>query len=96
LDVHGGGIVNPSENPNDLTIIHAGNKVHLKDTMDFYGYIVAPNAKIMLEQGTEYFGGLIGKEVEFKKNSHFHADQSLSLDQSLSFEGTSGRPALVR
>lgn len=90
LDIHGGGIVNPSEDPNDLTIIHAGKKVHFKKTLDFYGYIIAPNAKVKIEKRTEYFGGIIGKEVEFKKNSHFHADQSLPL------EGTSGPPALVR
>ena len=90
LEIDGSRIVNPSQNPHDLTIIHAGEQVHLKDTMSFYGYIVAPNANIEIEEGTEYFGGIIGKEVELKGDSRFHADQSLPLEE------IPGPPVLVR
>lgn len=90
FDVHGGGVINVSQNPLDLTIILPGKKVHFKNTTDFYGYILAPNAKVKFDGGGDLMGAVVGKELEFKNGSDFHADLDLPLGEM------SGTAILVR
>ena len=94
LDLHDSSIINPSQDPRDLLIVHAGlgkKKIHFKNTGDLYAYILAPGAKkVKFDKGGDLFGALIGKHVEFKDGSSFHADESFS------FSRLSGGVALVK
>lgn len=90
LDVHGGGIINQTQDPAQFTIIHAGKKFHFKGTQDLHAYILAPEAKVKIERGGDLYGAVVAKEVEFKNGSDFHADQSLPLGE------LSDAPVLVR
>ncbi len=100
LDLHDSSIVNPSKDPRDLVIVHAGlgkKKIHFKNTGDLYAYILAPGAKkVKFEKGGDLFGALIGKHVEFKGGRGGSRSSSFHADESFSFSRLSGGVALVK
>lgn len=90
IDVHDGSIINLSQDPLDLQIIHAGKKFHMKSSGDFYGTLLGPNVKAKIEKGGDFFGTMMVKETEFKDGSSFHGDSSLP------FRGVEQKVVLVQ
>jgi hypothetical protein len=80
LVVGGGGVINPSGDPHDLSIIASGDRVSWTGGSDTYGSLLAPNAQIVIGGGGDFFGAAIGLELEMTGGSHFHVDESLPFN----------------
>ncbi|MHC4066924.1 MAG: DUF7305 domain-containing protein, partial [Planctomycetota bacterium] len=79
IDAIGGGIVNATAKPANLTILCMGTQVTLNGTSDFYGSVYAPNADMVLSGDSEYYGAVVGRYVDMRGNFQFHVDESLPL-----------------
>ena len=81
--VTGEAIVNTTQNPHDLTIICAGDRVNIAGGAAFYGTILAPNADVALTGSADFYGAVIGQMVKIAGSFDFHVDESLDLVHSL-------------
>jgi len=89
-DTTGGGIVNKSASPHNLTVLSGGAAFKLGGNSSFYGEVVAPNAVVTLGSGTIFYGACIGKTLALK------GDATIHVDESLPFRVTSPPPSLVK
>lgn len=75
--VGGRGIVNETQLPKDLHVVHHGaGNVYLDGQSNFYGLVEAPHARIEATDKAEYFGALLGRELYLKGYVYFHRDES--------------------
>lgn len=72
----GGGLINKTENPNDLTIIAMGTNVDFGGSYAFYGNLIAPNAEIKLKGTADFFGAMIGRTLNLGGTGDIHVDES--------------------
>lgn len=73
----GGGIVNATQNPQDLTIYSTGGNLDITGTAGFYGAIIAPDTDVDLTGTSEFFGILVGGFVSIPGNTDIHVDETL-------------------
>jgi hypothetical protein len=79
IDAIGGGIVNDTAKPGNLTIVSLGTKVTLNGSADFYGSVYAPYADIVLSGDSDYYGAVVGRYVDMHGDFQFHVDESSPL-----------------
>ena len=58
--------INPTQDPWDLTVFRAGDKVTWNGSSDFYGSLPAPNAVVSVSGDGDFDGAVVGKELETK------------------------------
>jgi hypothetical protein len=73
----GGGFINSSQDPHDLTIYSTGSTMSLTGTAGFAGAVIAPETDITLVGDSEYYGTIIGRTVDIQGNSIVHVDESI-------------------
>ena len=67
-----------NQSPADLQFfITSTDDVLVASGSDSYGVFYAPDAKVVLESGSDIFGGVTAKEVEMKSGSNVHWDSSM-------------------
>jgi len=67
-----------NKNPSDLVfLISSKDDVLIASGSDSYGVFYAPNAKVILESGSDIFGGVTAKEIEMQSGSDVHWDSSM-------------------
>lgn len=77
----GASIITSTQDPSDFSLQISGTPagpVQLPSGSPIYGFIYAPEAKLILPSGLELFGGIIGDELEFQGPVSLHFDQLLS------------------
>lgn len=77
VDAAGGGVVNKTGNPHNLSITSAGKAFEVGGTFDFYGSVLAPNADVVVHGDAQWYGALIGGTVWMRGNAEFHVDESI-------------------
>jgi hypothetical protein len=76
----GGGVVNVSQNPRNLTIYGAGHEFKFAGGSGFYGAIVAPESDVTLLGNAEYYGVLVGRTLDMRGTSFLHVDEAVVAD----------------
>ncbi|MCH6567086.1 MAG: hypothetical protein IH801_01815 [Nitrospinae bacterium] len=77
--VNSSGIMNTGQNPADLVVmISSTGDVQLNSSVNFYGVIYAPNARVVNNSGVEFYGSIMADEVTFNSSVQFHYDEALS------------------
>jgi len=82
-DCVGGGIVNQSQSPHDLTIISAGKSFKLGGKSAFFGTLLAPKAVVTLGSNATFYGMVVGGTLELKGDFTVHVDESLPDYESI-------------
>ena len=77
VDAAGGGIINNSARPHNLSIFSNGTSFEIGGTYDFHGSVVAPNANVVVHGDAQWYGALIGGTVWMRGNTEFHVDESI-------------------
>jgi len=83
VDCTGGGIVNQTQSPHDLTIKSAGPTFRLGGGSAFYGTLLAPSADVVLGANANFYGMVIGRILELKGDTTIHVDESLPDYESI-------------
>ena len=60
--------------------------ISLKNSVDFYGVIYAPNADVVMMNSADFFGSVIAHSFEQKNSADFNYDASLR-DVTIDDEG---------
>lgn len=72
----GNGLVNLSQNPNDLVIYSNGSTMALRGTAGFYGVVVAPETDVSLVGTGDYYGMIVGKTLDMDGTANVHVDEA--------------------
>lgn len=89
----GGGVLNLTEDPHNLTIYARGPNLKLGGGASFYGSLIAPTAMVELMGTFEYYGTLLSRFMRARGNPVFHVEESLVFDL---FGINVGIPVLVK
>jgi len=89
----GGGIINQTENPSNLTIYSTGAELDLSGTAGFYGRVIAPDTEVTLVGTSDYYGIIIAGILNINGNVGIHIDESAVVEI---FGEDSVSPVLVR
>jgi hypothetical protein len=81
LSASGGGLVNVTQQPGNLTIYSSGSSVKLGGGYEFFGTVVAPSAAVTLSGSADMYGALVGRIVTINGDFSFHVDESLEWSQ---------------
>lgn len=93
---NGGGIVNTSQNPANLTVYVSGaHSVELNGNSDFYGSVIAPLSESHINGNNDTYGFLLTKNVELNGNGRMHADLAM-LQTFVGNIASNRRVALLR
>ena len=76
----GGGIINATQDPKNLTIYSTGPTMYIKGGAGFYGAIIAPETDITFTGGSEIFGAVMGRFVELLGDTQIHIDSAAIRD----------------
>ncbi len=80
IDTTGGGFVNETQDPHNLSIISSGSDVKISGGTVFYGSILAPYADVVLSGNNNgFYGAVVGGTVDLQGDFSFHVDESLPL-----------------
>ena len=80
FSVTGGGIVNETQRPSQVTLRSATTRrVDFTGGVDYYGLIYAPEADFVTSGGTHFFGTVIGRSITANGQGGLHFDESLTL-----------------
>ena len=97
------GIVNQSNDPTNLLIfgLDACRKVKIESSVDFYGAVYAPFAKVEMKTGGDLYGAFVGWDVKLKKKKGegagiFYYDRSLRIGDLLATDGLATRFVVKR
>ena len=76
---NGGAINNETKDAKALKIygLDTCTSIDFKNSADFYGAIYAPNADILLRNGAQVYGAMVGKSFTQDVSGNFHYDMSL-------------------
>lgn len=81
VEVQGGGTVNATQDPWDLSMIcSTADPIAWTSDVDFYGSMLAPNAKFKISGHADFYGVVIARVLESAGQSSFHADESMPID----------------
>ncbi|MCH7702002.1 MAG: Tad domain-containing protein [Planctomycetes bacterium] len=89
----GGGIINATQDPGNLTIYSTGAELVLTGTAGFYGTVIAPETEVTLVGTSDYYGVIIAGTLNISGNSGIHIDESALVEI---FGEDSIAPVLVR
>ena len=94
-DAHfaGGGIVNTTQDPHDLTIYSNGGDLLLNGGSGFYGAILAPDSEVTLSGDADFYGTILGNGLDLMGTVKIHVDETL-VDDLFNLEAT--QPILVK
>ena len=73
----GGGFVNSTQRPVNLQLYCTGSTCSVSGTVDFYGVIYAPAARIIRSGSSDIYGMLLGGELVLSGTGGIHADEAL-------------------
>ncbi len=90
----GGGILNVTQDPQNLILYGTGHNFTLAGGTGFYGAVVAPDSNVVLLGNADYYGTLIGRTLDMRGTSSLHVDEAVVADL-LGGDG-SVSPVLVR
>ena len=76
----GGGVLNLTEDPRNLTIYARGPNLKLGGGSSFHGSLIAPTATVELMGDFEYYGTLLARFVRAYGSPVFHVEESLVFD----------------
>ena len=76
----GGGIINATQDPKNLTVYSTGPTMHIQGGAGFYGAIVAPETDITFTGGSEVFGAVMGRFVQLLGDTQIHIDSAAIRD----------------
>lgn len=81
-DAHfgGGGLINTTQDPRNLTIYSAGQTMDLAGGAAFYGSIVAPQTTVNLTGTSAYYGTLMAGTLVMRGDNVIHVDERLVYD----------------
>ncbi len=90
VDIGGGGIINESEMPKNLTIYGTSTTQQIKvhGNADFYGTIYAPTADITVTGTSDLYGAVIGDVLDLTSRVHY--------DECLTQPGRAGSDIVLR
>ena len=78
LTVSGNGIVNVSQEPIDLSVLITSTRpVGFASNADFYGFLYAPDAKILVTAKGDFYGAMIGGEISITGSGEIIYDEAL-------------------
>ncbi len=80
IDLAGNSLVNNTQNPHNLRIFSTGKLVHFRGDSTFYGSIIAPNADVIFDGTTNFYGVILGKTLTISGDTSIHVDESLVID----------------
>ncbi len=67
--------------PSVFTIYHLGNTdIRIADLAQVYGTIIAPNAGMLIEDGSNFYGNYTGQTLTVANGGGFHLDESMPFD----------------
>ena len=89
----GGGIINATQDPSNLTIYSTGDELVLTGTAGFYGTVIAPETEVILVGTSDYYGIIIAGILNISGNASIHIDESVVVEI---FGEDSISPVLVR
>ena len=77
--VNSNTINNQTRDPRRMQIIGQGDgrTVHLINSVDLYGTIYAPDAKVIFGNSNNIYGAVVAREAKFGNSIQFHYDASL-------------------
>lgn len=75
-NLSGGGIMNTGMNPNDLKIYSSHTSLTVSGGSGAYASLYAPDAKINISGGSDFYGIAIGDEIAMSGLAKFHVDNS--------------------
>jgi hypothetical protein len=80
MDATGNGIINQNNQPQNLQIYGTGTGKDTKiaGNAGFYGMVYAPNNEVVVVGNGEFFGALVGEDLQFTGNATFHYDEDLA------------------
>lgn len=93
LDTAGGYVFNSTQVPSNVRFFMTGGTARVTSKVDFYGTIYAPNTAVTLDGSANWFGGVVGKTLEFTGSGDFHYDEDLKIDDEV---GVPKRLSLVQ
>jgi hypothetical protein len=76
----GGGVVNVTGDPRNLTLYVRGPDIKLGGTATFYGSLVAPTATVTTLGTFNAYGTLLSQYLECLGDAQFHVDEGLVYD----------------
>lgn len=79
MSITGQGIVNVSQDPQQLKIYSSGTKAYWAGGSDFYGWIYSPSAALDIAGSSQFFGGGAGKTVLLRGNVQVHTDRTVGF-----------------
>ena len=90
--VSGGGIVNPSQLPEDVQIYTASTKkLTLSGGSSFYGLVYGPDCDFVSSGGSELFGVIVAAKATLSGAGWMHFDTSLTRGAAAGFRVKSAR-----
>jgi hypothetical protein len=89
----GGGIVNATGEPRNLTVYSNAANLEVRGNAGFYGAIYAPGTDILLTGTADYYGTIVGRTVELPGDMVVHVDEAILRDL---FDFGPTQPALVK
>ena len=76
-----GTVANLSQTPDQFKINVGAGPVNIQGGNQLHAAIYAPDADVRVENGSGFFGGIIGKTLTFAGGGGLHYDESLGDDQ---------------
>lgn len=73
----GGGLVNVTENPANLTVYSTGRDMDLAGGPEIYVTVIAPETDIKLTGTVDYYGAMLGKTVDMGGTFTIHVDEQV-------------------
>ena len=76
----GGGILNPTQIPENLKIYSTGTLCQITGGAGFHGAVIAPDSTIEFFGTSDIFGVVMGRTLDFDGNARIHVEESLVAD----------------
>lgn len=76
----GGGVLNVTEDPANLTIYGTGRTMVFSGTSVQYASVIAPQTDIVMHGTVDYYGTMLGKSLEITGTFNLHVDEKVVLD----------------
>lgn len=89
----GGGVINGTGDPGNLTIYSTGVHLTLRGESGFWGSVIAPDTRIDVLGTPDFYGILMGLTVDISGDTNIHVDEAM-VDELLDLRSTT--VALVR
>ncbi len=89
----GGGIINLTRDPQNLTIYSTGSTLDIAGNAAFYGQVIAPNATVTFTGTSDIYGVVLADFLQLYGDTRIHVDTDSLLDV---FDLHPNQPVLVQ